>query len=265
MSGSERSDHQGAAIWLEREGPVATLTLSDPARRNAFGAATYAQMRQACDEVDEDQSIGALVVRGDDGHFCSGADRALLADVGRDPVETENYAVLSSIYAAVARVGQLTVPVVAAVRGAALGAGLNLALAADVRVVAEDCRLMSGFAPIGMHPGGGHFNLLTRATSRETAAALAFFADPISGHDAVRLGLAWECVPDDRVEPRAHELARVVAADPDLARAMKRSLQSTWASTWDVALDAERSAQMWTLSRKHGPARAYQDGEVVHE
>jgi len=214
-------------------------------------------MNAVCDEVDSRPNLGALVLRGADGHFCSGADRALLAKAGEDPLHSKNYALLSSIYNAVARVGGVKVPVIAAVRGAALGAGLNLALAADVRIVADTARLMSGFVAIGINPGGGHFHLLSRASSREAAAAIAFFGEPLSGADAVRLNLAWECVPDAQVEDRALELAEIVAADPSLARSMKQSLSMTWASAWDVALAAERSAQMWTLRMKHGPEDAY--------
>lgn len=255
MSGSTGE----GTIGLERvaDGRVALLTLSNPSMRNAFGAASFAQMTEVCDEIDADPALGAVVVRGEGGHFCSGADRALLAEAGRDPLHSDNFEILSSIYNAVARVGRVEVPVIAAVRGAAIGAGFNLALSADVRIVADDARLMSGFVPIGMNPGGGHFHLLARAASREVAAAVAFFGQPVSGADAVRLNLAWESLPDQDVEGRALELAGVVGADPALARSMKRSLVATWSADWATALDAERAAQMWTLRRKHGPAEPY--------
>lgn len=250
-------------IRLEVLGSIAIITLSNPRLRNAFDAQSFDQMRSACDAVDGDPRIGALVIRGDGGHFCSGADRALLARAGEDPLHERNYATLTSIYNAVARVGLVAVPVIAAVRGAALGAGFNLALAADVRIVAHDARLMSGFQPIGMHPGGGHFHLLTRAASREAAAAIAFFGQPLSGDDALRLNLAWEAHPDAEVEGRAVELATIVAGDPGLARSMKRTLDSTWGATWNVTLDAERAAQMWALRRKFGSPEPHNERGIT--
>jgi enoyl-CoA hydratase len=102
-----------------------------------------------------------------------------------------------------------------------------------------------------MHPGGGHFNLLTRSASREVAAATSFFSTPISGERALQLGLAWETLDDSEVDQRALVLAHEVAKDPALARAMKRTLITTVDTTWQVATDAERSIQMWSLRRKH--------------
>ena len=86
--------------------------------------------------------------------------------------------------------------------------GLNLALATDLRVVAEDAKLLSGFIPIGLHPGGGHTALLGRLGSRETAAALTLFGERLTGAQAVERGLAWAAVPDAEVDAAALELAR---------------------------------------------------------
>lgn len=142
-------------ITLERDGAVAVLTLDDPARRNALNEHSYAEIAEHCDAIDGDRAIGALIVRGAGGHFCSGVVREILDSTASDPLREDHFAVLCSIYDAVARVGAVQVPVIAAVRGAAVGAGLNLALAADVRVAATDAKLISGFLQIGMHPGGG--------------------------------------------------------------------------------------------------------------
>lgn len=238
-------------VTLERSGPVALLTLDDPGRRNALGYDSYDQIADCCREVDEDRELGAMVVRGAGGQFCSGAVRSLLADTASDPLREDNFALLSSIYDAVERIGRMQVPVIAAVRGAAVGAGFNLALVADLRIVADDARLTSGFLQIAMHPGGGHFRLLGRAAGREAAAALAVFGETLTGSRAAEIGLAWEALPDDEVEPRALELAARAAADPALARAMKRSLVHATDADWTVAMDAERSAQFWSLRRKH--------------
>ena len=148
-----------------------------------------------------------MVVRGEGGFFCAGGDRGTLEAAGRDPADPEVYAGLGAVYRSFARVGELEAPTVAAVRGGAVGAGLNLMLATDVRIVARDAKIISGFIPIGLHPGGGHSALLGRTGAREAAAAMALFGERIDGERAAALGLAWEAVDDADVEPTAIELA----------------------------------------------------------
>ena len=98
-------------------------------------------------------------------------------------------------------------------------------LATDLRIVAEDARLISGFLRIGLHPGGGHFGLLAGRAGAEAAAAAGIFGEEISGLRAVQLGLAWEALRSERVEERAAELARRAARDPQLARKAAASLR----------------------------------------
>lgn len=240
-------------VRLEIDGPVAILTLDAPERRNALRTGTARDVIEACDAIDGNHAVGAVVVRGAGGYFCAGADRELLDAAGRDPAGEEAFDDLSLVYRAFVRVGELAAPTVAAVRGGAVGAGVNLALATDLRVVGEDARLISGFLRIGMHPGGGHFTLVGRAAGREAAAALGLFGEEISGRRAVALGLAWDAVSDGDVEARALELARRVARDPALARAATRSLRLELGppgTSWPVALEAERGQQIWSLRRR---------------
>ncbi|MBA2349456.1 MAG: enoyl-CoA hydratase/isomerase family protein, partial [Solirubrobacterales bacterium] len=178
-------------LTLERDGGVALLTLRAPSRRNALTVAMAEAMVAACEEIDADASIGAVIVGAEGDYFCAGGDRATLAAAGEDPAEPAAYRGLTAIYEAFARVGRLEPPTVAAIRGGCVGAGTNLALATDLRVVAEDARLASGFLPIGLHPGGGHSHLLSRACGRETANAMQLFGAAVSGARAAELGLAW--------------------------------------------------------------------------
>jgi enoyl-CoA hydratase len=126
-------------------------------------------------------------------------------------------------------------------------------LATDLRVVADDAKFLSGFMPIGLHPGGGHALLLSRAGNREAANALQLFGQQITGRDAARLGLAWTSVPPDSVDPTARDLAAVPAADPELARRTARTMRSVSGPPilpWEAALELERASQMWSLRRK---------------
>jgi enoyl-CoA hydratase len=240
-------------VLLDRDAGVATITLNAPDRRNALTRAMARELVEACEEVDSDPSVGAVVVRGEGGFFCAGGDRQTLADAGRDPATPEAYAGIGDVYRSFQRVGELEPPTVAAVRGGAVGAGMNLAFATDLRIVATDAKLISGFLPIGLHPGGGHGALLGRTGAREAAAALALFGQRIDGARAAELGLAWEAVEDAQVDARARELAAVPGADPELARRTARSLRTELgppALPWSAALELERASQMWSMRRK---------------
>lgn len=240
-------------ILLERDGGVATITLNAPERRNALTRAMARALVEACEEVDGDATVGAVVVRGEGGFFCAGGDRQTLADAGRDPATPDAWAGIGDVYRSFQRVGELEPPTIAAVRGGAVGAGMNLAFATDLRVVATDAKLISGFLPIGLHPGGGHAALLGRTGAREAASALTLFGERIDGARAAELGLAWAAVADDEVDSHAAKLAAVPGADPELARRTTRSLHTELgppALPWAAALDLERASQMWSMRRK---------------
>ncbi len=239
-------------VLLDVDGAVAVVTLNAPDRRNALTPGMAAELIATFDEVDGRPEIGALVIRGVGKSFCAGGDVATLSAAGRDPAAPEAYEGMGRIYDSFYRLGQVRVPTVAAVRGSAVGAGMNMLLAADLRIVARDARLLSGFLKRGMHPGGGHFVILSRLIGREAAAAMALFGEEIDGARAVELGLAWESVDDAAVEGLALELAARVAADPELARIAVRNFRAeavTGAVAWDVAMQSERPAQMWSMRR----------------
>ena len=241
-------------VELERHGDgVAVLTLDAPERRNALTVAMADELVAACEELDADASVGAVVVRGAGGFFCAGGDRATLAEAGRDPAAPETYAGIGAVYRSFARVGEVEPPTIAAVRGGAVGAGLNLMLATDLRIVGREARIVSGFLPIGLHPGGGHGALIGRTGAREAAAALALFGERIDGARAAELGLAWAAVDDEDVEGTALELAARAGADPELARRTAGSLRTVLgppALPWGAALELERASQMWSMRRK---------------
>src|ERR1700687_807765 len=240
-------------ILLEIQDGVALITLNAPDRRNAFVPEMVAELLEVCDRVDDDQAVGAVVICGNGPSFCSGAHRNVLSEAGRDPARSDNFARLGETYQAFVRVGELKAPTIAAVRGHAVGAGVNLMLASDLRIVSESSRIMTGFMRIGLHPGGGHFSLLGRLAGREAAAALSLFGEEIDGRRAAEIGLAWIALPEAEVEPRAIEMAKKAAADPELARAAVRSMRSELGPPgipWPAALEVEKAVQMWSLRRR---------------
>ncbi|MBO0768828.1 MAG: enoyl-CoA hydratase/isomerase family protein [Solirubrobacterales bacterium] len=240
-------------VLVEKNDGIATVTLSNPGKRNAIDHAMAVALVRTCEELDADASVGAVLLCGAEGYFCSGGDRKLLAAAGERPAAPAEFAAMTDVYNSFRRVGDLRAPTIAAIRGGAVGAGLNLALATDLRIVAEDAVLMSGFMRIGLHPGGGNGHLLRQTAGSEAAAALTLFGERIDGVRAVQLGLAWEAPGDAEVESRARELAAIPAADPEVAWRTAKSLraQGDKHARWDLALDYERSSQMWTMARKH--------------
>ncbi|MFJ9629292.1 enoyl-CoA hydratase/isomerase family protein [Streptomyces sp. NPDC091280] len=237
-------------VDVQTEDGVAWITLDGPETRNALDARASRDLIAACDRVDADPEIGAVVLTGASGAFCSGADTDVLTSL-RTARADEGYDGLDVLYAGFRRFAALRVPTVAAVDGGAVGAGLNLALAADLRVVTERALLVSGFAAVGIHPGGGHLHLLARHAGGATAAAMGVFARRVRGAEAVALGLAWAAVPADELRSTAAELVAHLAADPGLARALKADLALTaWdTAAWDRAVEVERARQMWSLTR----------------
>src|ERR1700736_1260348 len=212
-------------IRVERAAGVVSIVLAAPARRNAFVPEMVGDLLDACADIDSDPSVGAVVIKAEGDSFCAGAHRAVLTNEGMDSASPESYSNLRTLYSAFGRIREQKSPTSAAVRGHADGAGVNLKLATDLRIVATGARIITGFMNIGIHPGGGHFALLSRVAGREAAAAMSVFGQEVSGARAAEIGLAWEALAEGLVEPRAVELAQAVARDPELARTVVRSFR----------------------------------------
>lgn len=234
---------------------VAVVTLNAPHRRNALTPDMASRFGRICATVNDDQTIGALVLTGHGPTFCAGADLSLAGDLGKDPAGAVQYALSSSIYGVPTALRNVAVPTIVAARGIAVGAGFNLFLSADLRLVSEHLRLRSAFCTLGVHPGGGHFALLGHSAGREVASALGLFGEEItSGIQAVELGLAWRVAPDDELEAQALALAARIACDPALARRSVRSLRAELGPppmSLDLAVDFERGSQMWSVRRQY--------------
>jgi enoyl-CoA hydratase len=240
-------------VTVARDGGVARLTLNNPRRKNAITLEMAAAVEAFCDHVEADGGIGAVLVEGAGGYFCSGADTRILAAGSADPASPAAVASTSAVYRSFTRVGSLPVPTLALVTGGAVGAGLNLALATDLLLVTQDAVLDSGFLARGIHPGGGHLALLGRRIGYQRAAATALLGRPLSGAEAVAHGLAYAAYGAEELLPAALDLVALAAKDPELTRRIKQSLTLELAAgpvPWPAAVEIERGAQMWSLARK---------------
>ncbi|HZA17838.1 MAG TPA: enoyl-CoA hydratase [Pseudonocardiaceae bacterium] len=202
-------------VLQERRGGVAVLTVSNPVRRNALTVELSDRLARAVAACDSDESVHAIVITGTPPAFCAGGDLDALAAAGKSGSATE----LRRIYAGFLAVANAVVPTIAAVNGPAVGAGLNLALACDLRLAGPGASFDARFLQLGIHPGGGMTWLVQRAAGPQIAAAMALFGEPLDAREAVGTGLAYRLVEVDSGDPRspaAHQA--VVAAAVHLAR-----------------------------------------------
>lgn len=223
---------------------VAVVTVNDPQRRNALTPAMNDELIAAFDDLEADAGVGAVVVTGAAPAFCAGAD---LSHLGASPTP----AGLRGIYEGFLRVAGSPLPTIAAVNGAAVGAGMNLALCCDLRVAGRRAKFDTRFLQLGLHPGGGHTWMIRRIMGPQGAAAAVLFGEVLDGEAAERSGLVWKCVDDDALLETAATLAgRAAAGPPALARRVKATLDAVAAvDTHEEAISVELQAQVWSMSQ----------------
>ena len=205
-------------VLVQVENHIALITVNDPDRRNAVTAEISAGLRAAIDAAEANTDVHALIVTGAGKAFCAGADLSALGAATEDG--------LRSIYDGFLAVANCALPTIAAVNGAAVGAGLNLALAADVRIAGPAALFDPRFQKLGIHPGGGATWMLQRAVGVQAARASLLFGMRFDADAAVRYGLALE-VADDPVAAARKLAAGPAAAPRDVVLATKASMRAT--------------------------------------
>jgi enoyl-CoA hydratase len=222
---------------------VGTVTLNNPSERNTLTQPMVAEIVAAFDALEADDGVGAVVVTGAPPAFCAGAN---LGNLG----STEGPG-LRTIYEGFLRVGRCSLPTLAAVNGAAVGAGMNLALVCDVRLAARRAKFDTRFLQIGIHPGGGHTWMLQRIAGPQAAAATVLFGEVLDGAEAERVGLVWRCVDDDALLDAAHAMAcRAADAPRELSVTTKATLRDmTTIDEHEVAVDREITPQVWSTQQ----------------
>src|SRR5690349_12328334 len=237
-------------LRVEQRDRVAVVTLVDLQRRNAMTATMVAEIVETFDTLEADESVGAVVITGEAPAFCSGADVAALGSLSDEKTEGGRRSI-TSIYEGFLRVLRSPLPTVAAVNGPAVGAGMNLALACDVRIAATSARFDTRFLKIGIHPGGGHVWMLEHAVGSQAAAAMVLFGEALPGPRAEEVGLAWRCVPDDELLDAAVAFAAGAASVPrELSARAKETLQrAPWQPDFDGAIAIEVTHQVWSFGQ----------------
>ena len=249
MTGNGEADEaEGAArgearrpVRVEEADGITTLVLDDPTARNAL---SWELVRALSDAVEGAVANGsrALILRNAPPVFCAGGsvDELFEPKVG-----------LEEIYRAFRALDRAPMPTVAAVDGAAVGAGVTLLLCCDVAVCTPASRFDVRFLDVGIHPGGGALWRLRRAVGRQGAAALTLFGEVLDGEEAARRGLVWRCVGSEELTAEAGRLARKAASrDPELVSKTKRTLEAAAAvDDAAAAIDLELAPQRWSMER----------------
>jgi enoyl-CoA hydratase len=221
---------------------VGVLTLNRPQTRNAITVEMSGDIDRALDVIEADESVNAVVVTGAGEAFCAGADLDLVAK--GDP------AIFRSLYAAFLRVASCPLPTVAAVNGAATGAGLNLLLCCDIVLTVPRARFVARFLDLGLHPGGGSTWMLSRAVGAQQAKAMMLCNEELDGEGAVTAGLALRCFAPDQLLPEAIALAVRAASAPRpvLIRAKATMAATGVIDNLDEAVEIEAAAQAWSAT-----------------
>jgi len=230
-------------VLVGREGGYRILTLNRPERLNAFTDAMHEELRAAIEDAERDEDCRALLLTGAGRAFCSGQDlNDRLLKPGEKPVPRES---LEKYYNPLVRkLHALPFPVVAAVNGAAAGAGANVALACDIVIAARSASFTQSFARIGLIPDSGGTYILPRLIGEARARALMLTAQPVSAAQAAEWGMIWRCVDDDQLMPEAMALCAQFATAPTQGLALiKRALDASATNTLDAQLDLERDLQ----------------------
>lgn len=214
---------------------VRRLRLHRPAVLNALNLALRRALAEAFTEADADDAVRVVVLAGGERAFCAGADLGEYRDATPREIAARR---MGPLWDAIARCRK---PVIAAVRGHALGGGCELAMHADLIVAGEGARFGQPEVLVGLMPGGGATQRLPRAIGKFAAMRLLLTGEPIAAREALALGLASEVVADDAVEARALALATRLAAGPQAAiRAIKEAVIAGMNQPLQTGLEFER-------------------------
>jgi enoyl-CoA hydratase/carnithine racemase len=234
-------------LKITRDGAVLTLTMSQPETRNALtGNTAVEEFVQACADISADRSVRAVILTGEGPVFSSGGNvknmqRYFQEQLSPDTIREEYRNGIQRLPKALYN---LDLPVIAAVNGPAIGAGLDLTCMCDIRIASEKATFAESFVKVGIVPGDGGAWLLPRAVGMSKASEMAFTGEALSAQEALACGLVSRVVPHELLMETAMELARKIAANPGgVLRMTKRLLREGERATLESLLEISASYQ----------------------
>ncbi|HEX9712183.1 MAG TPA: enoyl-CoA hydratase-related protein [Actinomycetota bacterium] len=235
-------------VLIEKDGGVVTLTLNRPDVRNAMNVELTEAFVQAVRGLRDDAEVRAVIVTGAGTAFCAGGDLSWIKP-GPDADVPAMRRKMREFYPKFLAVRDLAVPTIAAINGHAVGAGLCLALACDVRYASTEARLSAPFTRLGMHPGMAATYLLTRLIGTARAADLLFTSRAVDAGEAERMGLINRAVAGDELLATARQTAVQIAANAPIPMEMtKRAIYLAERADMETMLEYEGMAQPITLA-----------------
>lgn len=238
------------------------LTLNRPLASNIINLELANELGDACREINQDEEVKAVIITGAGQTFCSGADLDELSSFTPGEARQRNSASLSS-----RAVAALNCPVIAAINGEALGAGLELALSCDIRVSSENARFGFPETSYGLIPGGGGTQRLPRIVGRGKATEMILIAEPIDAREAYRIGLISKIVPGEKLAEEAEEIAkRLVSRAPIAVRYAKEALNKGMDMTQEqgLRLEADLSFLLQTTADRAEGIKAFLEKRTPH-
>ena len=231
-----------STILYDLADQVATITFNRPEVRNAFNEVMAEEVQAALKTAERDETVRCLVVTGAGPGFCAGQDLAALRERGGAVSFREH--LQKTYHPIVAKLRSLEKPVVAAINGAAAGAGWGMALACDLRYASETAKFRLAFSGIGLAPDSGTSFFLPRMIGLGRALELAYTNEVLDAASALQLGLVNKILPADQLMPATLELARKLAQSPTRGLGLtKRAMNRALAVDLDEALDYEAHLQ----------------------
>ncbi len=228
-------------VETRRDGHVAIVSFARPPH-NFADLALIEQLGAAFDAADADPDVRAIVLRSDGRVFCGGADLVNANPVADAPAAGAR----NPFYVAAARLFAVKTPVVAAVQGSAVGAGLGLSLVADFRIAAPEARFVANFVQIGFHPGFGISAVLERVIGRQRALLMNLTGRRIRGEEAAAWGLVDQLVPLAELDAAALALAHEIAAGAPLAvQSTRATMRGDLHALVAAQTDHELAEQAW--------------------
>ena len=236
-------------VKFQLEHGVGRITLDHPEEHNTLSPQIMEELSRTLERCD-DESVRVVVISGSKGYFCSGIDVKELYQVlkkeGSQKLSSHLSCVTEQLHQGIiARIRQLPKPVIASINGVAVGAGLGLSLACDLRIAAEDARFLLGYSNIGATANSGITYYLPRLVGAGCAAELFLLNQPISAQRALEVGLVNRVVSAQELEHHTIELAVRLASGPTLAYGRVKSLMD---HAWTASLDSQLAQEAQAFS-----------------
>jgi 2-(1,2-epoxy-1,2-dihydrophenyl)acetyl-CoA isomerase len=233
------------AVLFRRDGAVATITLNRPDKLNAIDNEVRQGLTSALDSVEHDREIRVAVITGAGRGFCAGGDIQTMIELKKGFHSATFRSYLQDGHGVVRRIREIAKPIVAAVNGPAAGAGMNLALACDLRIASENATFAQAFARLGLHPDWGGTFSLPRMVGMGKALEIFWLGDPVPAEEARRIGLVNFVVPQEQFENATQCLAgRLASAAPLPMALLKHALYERVQTELDRVMENELQAQM---------------------